>query len=212
MTAYEDVLDRLLPDRAVLRVWSGDWVPALLPEEQAVVERSVPMRRAEFARGRWCAHKALDALGGPSDAILPGAGREPRWPNGFVGSITHTADFVAAVVAPDPYRGLGIDVELNRQLPAGVREHVLTASEQQRGMSHELELVTFCAKEAVYKAVYPLTQSWLDFPDVEIHLAPRGGEFRVAGAEGAERSVDGLEDLRGRFLVGEQHVFAIVHW
>jgi 4'-phosphopantetheinyl transferase EntD len=62
---------------------------ALFPVELAFVARAVPQRRAEFATARHCARNALAELEVAPAPILTGANREPVWPHGFVGSITH---------------------------------------------------------------------------------------------------------------------------
>jgi 4'-phosphopantetheinyl transferase EntD len=82
---------------AELRV-AGD--PGLLePEEAAAVARAVAKRVREFAAGRLCARRALQRFG-IARVVLPVAhDRQPIWPPGFLGSITHTEGFCAAVAA-----------------------------------------------------------------------------------------------------------------
>src|SRR5450830_253804 len=86
---------------------------SLLPAERDSIAGAVPARIAEFAAGRHCAHQALQAFGVAADVpLLRGPRREPLWPAGLVGSITHTAGYCAAVVAPaSACAGLGIDAE-----------------------------------------------------------------------------------------------------
>jgi 4'-phosphopantetheinyl transferase EntD len=55
--------------------------------------RATPARRCESAPGRRCAREALAILGGPRVAILAGHFRDPVWPFGYVGSITHCQGF-----------------------------------------------------------------------------------------------------------------------
>src|SRR5450631_452976 len=62
---------------------------ALFPEEEALVSDASPSRRLEFLEGRACAHAALRRLGYDEAPILRGKARQPRWPSGFVGSISH---------------------------------------------------------------------------------------------------------------------------
>src|SRR5215469_3139377 len=68
----------------------------LAPEEAAHVARAVPKRVGEFAAGRACARRALEQLGVPDFVLRVGPHREPIWPVGMAGSITHTAGFCAA--------------------------------------------------------------------------------------------------------------------
>ena len=71
----------------------------LYPEEAMAIERAVDKRRAEFTRGRACAREALSELGVPPQPIPVGTHRQPVWPLGVVGSITHCKGLVVAVAA-----------------------------------------------------------------------------------------------------------------
>ena len=120
-----------LPASCVLRVWSDDGEPALYPEESAAVARAVAVRRLEFARGRGCAREALAALGVAAGPIPVGPEREPVWPSGVVGSITHCEGFVAAVVArAADLRAIGLDVETAAPVGEDVGARVVHASER----------------------------------------------------------------------------------
>ena len=77
----------------------------------AAWDGAAPQREEEFQMGRFCAEKALQRL----DPALPtrvskNEDGSPRWPDGIVGSITHTQGFVSAAVARlQDYLGLGLD-------------------------------------------------------------------------------------------------------
>jgi 4'-phosphopantetheinyl transferase EntD len=156
----------------------------LYPEEARAVGGAVERRRREFAAGRRCAREALAALGRPAVPIPAGADRAPVWPCGVVGSITHTARWCGAAVAPHGlHRGLGLDAEPPRPLPADVWDEVLTQPERTWVAGQPLEdqglwaRLLFCAKEAAYKCQYPLTARMLSFDEVRIVPAPNGGRF-----------------------------------
>lgn len=194
-----DALVRMVPTGAVARVWEGLEVPDLMGNEAEAVARAVSERRAEFARGRACARLALAALGGPAVAIPVGEGRAPEWPEGFVGSITHTSGLVAAVAAPAALvSGVGVDAEFYRPLPPEVRHLVLTPAERE-GTGKELEIVVFSAKESIYKAVYPRRRRWLDFQDVEVRLDSSAGRFVAIAVREEDRPT--LAGLRGSYAV-----------
>jgi 4'-phosphopantetheinyl transferase EntD len=156
----------------------------LYPGEESAVSGAVPARRREFILARACARQALRRLGAPAGAIPKGPAGEPHWPAGVVGSITHCDGYAAAVVA---WRAqlltVGVDAEPNEPLPEGVL--ALTASVAEAVQLDALATVDprvhwgrllFCAKEALYKAWYPVQRRWLGFEDVEIRLDP-GGTF-----------------------------------
>lgn len=169
-----------------------------------------PGRRQEFARARICAHAAVAALGRPPSPIVMGPRREPRWPPGLVGSITHCPGYRAAAVSGGVL-ALGIDAEIDQQLPAGVGQLVLTESD--RLASDPLapfgnwDAVAFSARESVFKAWFSVTGRWLDFADATVSLRPDGplsGGFtasiseRVAGVQELAQAC-GTAELTGRF-------------
>ncbi|WP_234705049.1 4'-phosphopantetheinyl transferase family protein [Sinorhizobium meliloti] len=93
----------------------------VMAEEESAIATAVKSRRREFSIGRACARAALSKLGFPPSAIPTGPNREPLWPSGVVGSITHCAGFHAAAVAlQKDCVALGIDVEVDEELPSGV--------------------------------------------------------------------------------------------
>ncbi|OIV36254.1 hypothetical protein BIV57_17275 [Mangrovactinospora gilvigrisea] len=155
----------------------------LFPEEAELVAGAVENRRREFAAARRCARAALAELGVAAGPIGRGADREPLWPDGVVGSLTHCEGYRAAAVARSSrVRSVGIDAEPARALrePAVLR---LVALEGERGMLGSLaradggvpwDRLLFSAKESVYKAWYPLTGRWLGFEDARVALAPDG--------------------------------------
>jgi len=168
-------------------------------EESAIVTADT-RRQAEFAAGRECAHAALAELGAPAGPVPPGPAGEPRWPAGIVGSLTHCAGYRACAVArAETMAAIGIDAEPARPLPAGLIETVAAPAERRPLAELRLadpevpwELLLFCAKEAVYKAWFPLTGHRLDFADVLV-------EFAAAGAFTAE--VTAAACVAGRWLV-----------
>lgn len=153
----------------------------LFPEEAALVERAVEKRRREFAKGRECARRALERLGVSGFPILSGSQREPLWPVGIAGSISHTAGLCAAIACDERlYRTLGIDVEpaepISAEIAARISEpHELRAYEVLDGFDELLTArLIFSAKEAVYKCQFPISRQFVGFEEVAIALAPDG--------------------------------------
>src|ERR1700742_4780843 len=96
-----------------------------LPEEEPLIAKSVAKRRNEFITVRYCARIALGELGLPPVPILKGEKGQPCWPDGVVGSLTHTAGYRGAVVGrTDAVRSVGIDAEPHDVLPNGVLEAI----------------------------------------------------------------------------------------
>ena len=146
---------------------------APLPEEEPLIARSVPKRRNEFVTVRHCARVAMEQLGVPPSPILKGEKGEPQWPRGVVGSLTHCEGYRAAVVGrSEVARSVGIDAEPHGVLPDRVLEAISLPDERREiaalpGGLH-WDRILFCAKEATYKAWFPLTQRWLGFEDAHI--------------------------------------------
>ncbi len=209
----------LPPEVAAAEAFDDTQTTALFPEEEAAMTRAVPRRREEFATGRACARAALARLGLPPVPIVPGDRGAPRWPDGVAGSITHCAGYRAAAVARvSDVAALGLDAEPNAALPGGVIDRVALARERAglpglaaAGPGVCWDRLLFCAKEAVYKAWFPLTGRWLGFEQAEITVEPEAGTFRadlfVPGA-----AVDGraLDRFTGRWLARDGLLLAAV--
>jgi 4'-phosphopantetheinyl transferase EntD len=179
---------------------------APLPEEEPLVVRSVAKRRNEFVTVRYCARLALEELGQPPVPILKGEKGEPCWPDGVVGSLTHCAGFRGAVVGRDAdVRSVGIDAEPHDVLPDGVLDAVSLPAERVELAALPRELhwdrILFCAKEATYKAWYPLTKRWLGFEDAHISFDSDGGFVSRILIDPAALSGPPLTELRGRWSV-----------
>jgi 4'-phosphopantetheinyl transferase EntD len=163
----------------------------------------VPKRRREFAMGRAAARAALADLDDrPPPSIPVGERRAPVWPEGVVGSITHSDGFCAAAVArASEFAAVGIDAEAVRELPAAVRDLVVTAGELRAPLSGPpWDVVAFSAKEAVFKAWFPLTTTWLDFHDVTLAIDARARTFAASVAPEV-RHDDAPARFSGRFAV-----------
>ncbi len=182
------MIERLVPDVVACAETRQDAPDVqLFPEEEASVQRAVEKRRREFIAGRACARRALSRLGVSVTAIPSGHRGEPLWPPGVVGSITHCSGYRACAVArADTVLALGIDAEPNAPLPDGVLEQVaagreldLVASAPGGDRAPDLGRLLFSAKEAVFKAWFPLTERWLDFHDAELSIDLVAGAFQA---------------------------------
>ncbi len=215
------ILQSMMPRGVVAREATDD--PdglTLLPREAAEIERAVDKRRREYTTVRHLAREALGELGFDAVPILKGDRGQPLWPRGVVGSLTHCDGFRGAVVGfAMGVRTVGVDAEPHLPLPAGVLPSVSVESERdvlvgrpQDGIAWDRLL--FCAKEATYKAWFPITGRWLGFEDAAITFertdwaggaasgtfhsrilidgAASDGGAPVAGFDGRWRITDGL--------------------
>jgi enterobactin synthetase component D len=148
----------------------------LTPELEKLLSRLVyknidhfhPERKNEFLLGRLCASKAFEKHFSKEQlSILSNVDRAPIWPVGVVGSITHNASWVGACVSEQKLLlGVGIDFELMGRVKLEISRHVLTSEDlKEHDSLNAVELLTiiFSAKESLYKALYPIVQSYFGF-------------------------------------------------
>jgi 4'-phosphopantetheinyl transferase EntD len=202
--------DRLL---SFLRRWFGssagiavrsiEDVRPLFAEEELYISSAVLSRQREFSSGRWCARQALLQLGISPVSILVGEHREPLWPPGIIGSISHGTCLSAAVVARlGKWHGIGIDileVEAAKNLLRDADS--LISSEQEEEDARRVvqagvyeRALLFSAKESVIKSISSSLQRFVDFREISVLL--RGDRF--------EASCEGLRGVvRGRWSASE---------
>ena len=182
-----------------------------LPEEEPLIAKSVAKRRNEFITVRYCAREALGELGVQPVPILKGEKGEPCWPDGIVGSLTHCEGYRGAAVARyDEVRSVGIDAEPHDVLPEGVLDAISLPGERTELQAMPAGLywdrILFCAKEATYKAWFPVTRRWLGFEDAHITFdvdgtgTSGGFESRIL-IDPAAVSGPPLQTLAGRWSV-----------
>jgi 4'-phosphopantetheinyl transferase EntD len=173
------VIEEIVPKSAAsAESFGGSLGTGLFPEEATLVARATEKRRREFTTGRECARGALASLGITPAPILRGYRGAPVWPDGIVGSITHCAGYCAAAAArTQDLLTIGLDAEPNAALPGGVLELISLPAERARlrelaatAPAISWDRLLFCAKEAVYKAWFPLTGQWLGFADADITI------------------------------------------
>ena len=148
---------------------------ALMPEEASAFASSVVTVRRASGAVRIVARQLLARVGFAGCAVPKTKSGAPIWPAGVVGSLTHDARVAAAAVAMHrDFSALGVDIEPAEALPPELLELVATPRERA-----EIDVdpyhgrLLFAAKEAVYKAVFPLDQTFLEHHDVEVSLTNR---------------------------------------
>lgn len=151
-----------------------------LPEERAAVVRAVSKRQNEYFATRHLARQALAEFDVPATAILNHPDRSPSWPDGIIGSLTHTDRWCGVAVARTggDLIGLGIDMERLDSVSPEVARRILSERERQAATDVEVAL-RFSAKEAYYKAIYPRVRRYVGFAEVEIELVPGARCFEV---------------------------------
>jgi 4'-phosphopantetheinyl transferase EntD len=210
------VIEEILPAEVVAIEARSDPVDIVLfAEEEEIVGRAVEKRRREFTTARACARKALAGLGLPPLPIASGARGEPLWPEGVVGSITHCEGYRACAVArATDLLTIGIDAEPNEALPDGVLAEIARAEElawlaelARTASGVCWDRLLFSAKEAVYKAWFPLAKRWLGFEDAVLTFDVAAGTFSARLlVPGPRLAGESLTRLSGRWLARDGFV------
>lgn len=208
--------------------------------ERRSIAAAGPARRAAFSSGRHAARLALGRLGVTKGAIARAPSGAPRFPAGFVGSISHSRDLAIAAVerlGPDVRAlartralvpGIGIDIEQTARVGTDVLRHIATGSERDWiGMQVEhaaMPAILFACKEAIYKCIGTESGTRLAFGDVALarfDVAPVGDSASASIAVPAEPVIEAVssrfESSAGahrpslRVWLFREHVVALAH-
>ena len=164
-----------------------------LPDElKCLSPKATEKRRTEFFLGRLAASRALEAIGLTPQPVLKAKSREPLWQDGIVGAITHKADAACAVVArKDMTCGVGVDLEsLHPPVRFSISTKVCTEPEQAwlaeapDEKDTRLKMI-FSAKEAGFKAFFPIEQIYLGYKDAELAWREKTQSFAGILLKGA---------------------------
>lgn len=177
-----------VPQTAVLEATGIALPPALYA--------AVPTRQIEYLAGRACAVEACRRAGLDPTPPSTGADREPVWPRGVIGSISHSHGRALALVAADHlYRSLGVDIEfmVEPEKAGNLFDMIATNAEEaclrpltqgDRALAFTL---IFCAKEAIFKSTWPLVRRFIDFDEVTlVSCAPGRLQFSAEPALAAD--------------------------
>ncbi len=146
------------------------------PQELESVATASNERRRHYLAGRRAAHILLEQARVPSAPLLSEADGAITWPEGWTGSITHSADWCAAAIARrTDCRGIGIDLENSARMNEPIARRILTPAELQWAAESTpgpdfllMAALLFSAKEALYKAAAPILKKFIGFRDAEL--------------------------------------------
>ena len=146
-------------------------------EENYFSQLSSVSRKEHYRSGRICAGEVLSKLGTRGQPVLRDQQtREPLWPKGIYGAITHSGKWAAAAAGKtSDVSGIGIDLEdLERQVDSRISRHVCIPEEQkwlqecgEDFLEQNLKII-FSAKESIFKAFFPYIRTYLHFHDARI--------------------------------------------
>jgi 4'-phosphopantetheinyl transferase EntD len=188
----------------------------LWPAEAQSLRKAVLKRAQEFAAGRTCARALLAEFGIEDFPVTMADDRQPVWPDGLVGSITHTAGFCAAVLAKrTALRAVGLDSEVAGSVKAELWPSICTDSEIKwlntlpEPQQANAATLIFSAKEAFYKCQYPLLRERLGFHDARVEVPGWGaarGDLLIHATRKIAWAERGGVPAQGRYLFHERYV------
>ncbi|HDZ8009661.1 TPA: enterobactin synthase subunit EntD [Citrobacter amalonaticus] len=173
------------------------WLP-----HHAQLARAGRKRKAEHLAGRIAAVHALREWGHKN---VPGIGeqRQPLWPHGLFGSISHGATTALAVVSRQP---VGVDIEtiFTPQTAVELASSIVTETEKVRlagrGLRFEQALtLAFSAKESAFKATPERSQAGCGFMHYHI-LDVQHDQIRLQAFD---------QIWRVQWLVKDSHVITV---
>lgn len=179
----------------------ADHLAELSPSEQAIIRGKNSARQQQFSSGRRVAKCALQKLGISTKEILK-VDKRPMFPTGTVGSIAHSKRLAFAVAGKSKdFLGIGVDTLPVDAVSPKVAKKALLEAELKVALKRDnprLNTVYFCVKEAVYKAVHPLTQELLTLSDAQVAVDESAHSFKVRSTRSL-RSTNLIESGLGFF-------------
>lgn len=125
---------------------------------------ALPIRKSEFLAGRFCAQQILEVLLPETKAINVSIGpnREPIWPKGVTGAISHSANMAVCVATCETdVLGLGVDIEkeISCEDAHDISRHIVGDCEKRLiqscfGSYNRGLTLVFSAKESFFKAAF----------------------------------------------------------
>lgn len=162
-------------------------------EERILGPRASVKRKKDFSAGRAAASLALKQLGFDSPPpVLQGEQREPLSPPGIVGSITHSEPWaIAAAARNSAASAIGIDLENVTAIQTDSIGALICCDGELDWVAPEADLqerlmMVFSAKEAAFKALYPLCGRFIDYKEVRLRWIPERGTVSRRTADGVE--------------------------
>lgn len=189
-------------------------IASLSEREADALTNVADKRRREFATTRALAREGLRRFFDVCDFdLLNAEDRSPIWPRGIEGSISHSDTRAWVALVDASYGTIGIDGEGRNELKEDLWH--LTLLDEEVSYLETLDasvrgrraLTLFSAKEALYKAQYPRSGSFMAYMSVRVELGEAGllsCTFRETVGPFPKESV-----VHGRWLDENQLVTAV---
>lgn len=182
------------------------------------IMQAVPGRQAEYLAGRWLSRQLWVERHLAPVQVQSGTHRQPIWPSGWVGSISHTSTVAVSCLAKScEVELLGLDLE-NWLAPEVAHRISTTIVDRQEalylatlGPFERMLTLAFSAKESLFKAVYPQVGVYFDFDAarlVELHWP--SGRLVLKVTQDLSTSIRAGMLFEGHFQMWAGAVFTLI--
>ncbi|PCR96223.1 hypothetical protein CP336_11685 [Pseudomonas fluorescens] len=182
------------------------------------IARAVTGRQAEYLAGRWLSQHLWARRNLAPVQVGSGPHRQPIWPSGWIGSISHTSSIAVSCLARTCEVGLlGLDLEpwLAPEVADRISATIVDRQEARylatQGTFEQMLTLAFSAKESLFKALFPQVGRYFDFDAarlVEIHWPTGHLVLRVTQELSASIRAGML--FEGHFQIGADAVFTVI--
>ncbi|WP_052673404.1 4'-phosphopantetheinyl transferase family protein [Rouxiella chamberiensis] len=187
--------------------------------QPAHLHRAVGKRRGEYLASRLAARTALQCYGIADFFLENDADRAPVWPQGIVGSLTHTATRAVILTArADCRHHVGVDAENLLKASSAQELASMIVGETEEALLQRCEMpwaaaltLAFSLKESLYKALYPHLKQFMSFHSARvIELNGETGHALLQLTSTLDEDYPAGRVFRGYFAWQEEHVLTVV--
>lgn len=181
---------------------------------------AAPKRQADFLVGRYLAKLALSQLSIKDQDIRIGKNREPLWPNGVIGSISHASPHAICMLAnEDAVNYLGVDIEnlIPTRLINEIQTNIVTAQEMllfdEDVFSRQTAFtLIFSAKESLFKALFPQVKHFFDFLDARVISAdPQRSQLSLSLCRVLSQAYKANDSFTAYYEVRKNYVITAIY-
>jgi enterobactin synthetase component D len=202
-----------------IKYFSDDLFEQLDISTPTTILNSVQKRRAEFLAGRIAAKNMLKHLKSDSTDVKIGEQRNPVWPKGYIGSISHTSNLaLCSAGLVKEYKYIGIDLEnwIDAYTIEQIKDTILSSKEESILRKTDIDFekaftLVFSAKESLFKALYSKVGHFFDFSVAEVYrVSLSEGAFELVLLQDLHPSLKSGRKFKGYFQTINESVFTYI--
>ena len=184
-----------------------------LPEH---ISKAATKRKAAYLAGRFATRLLLENENSCSYVGIH-ADKSPLWPDGIVGSISHTDFSAIAVISRNVQCHPGVDIEFLNPKNLRGAEFLITNSAE-RALLHGLNikyelalLIVFSAKESLFKSLYPSVNKWFGFDEASITLIDITTQtFHIETSKELSSALNDITQFTGNYHMRESQIITLI--